>query len=64
MPNDPVKPNETNSEMLYISIIKLYNNAKKFFATFMTSKHPNTICWLLEILYLIVDKFKAEETTL
>jgi len=27
----------------------------------MGSKHPNTICWLLEILYLIADKFKAED---
>jgi hypothetical protein len=65
MPNDPIKPNTpATSDMLFASIIKLNLNAKKFFSAFMTSKHPNTICWLLEVLYLVVDKFKAEDTAL
>ena len=51
-------------EVQFASTVDLYRNMTKFFKAFMGSKHPNTICWLLEILYLLSDKFKAENSTL
>lgn len=35
----------------------LYEEMKKFFENFIWSRFPTTICWLLEILYLLSEKF-------
>jgi hypothetical protein len=65
MPQDQPRQGQTQTpEILSSSIVKLYSSAQKFFKAFIGSKHPNTICWLLEILYLIADKFKAEDPAL
>lgn len=36
----------------------------KFIRSFDKSKHPNTITWLLEIIYLVAHKFKPEDSKL
>lgn len=35
-----------------------------FFKKFMLTKNPNTICWLLEILLIVSQKFKPDESKL
>jgi hypothetical protein len=41
----------------------LFENARKFFGTFIHTKHPNTICWLLEILRLLTQaEFLGDKT--
>jgi hypothetical protein len=32
---------------------------KEFIDRFIGTKHPNTICWLLEILNILTDKFSV-----
>jgi hypothetical protein len=41
----------------------LYDKTKEFINMFIGSKHPNTICWLLEIVNLLTDKFTVLDTT-
>jgi hypothetical protein len=65
MPNDPlIGQVENENEVLYSSICRLYTNMKNFMRVFLTSKHPNTICWMLEILHIVTDKFRAEDPIL
>ena len=35
----------------------LYEESRKFFENFIWSRFPTTICWLLEILLLLSEKF-------
>ena len=42
------------------SLLKLNGNAMKFFGNFIHTRHPTTICWLLEILLLLTHKFKPQ----
>jgi hypothetical protein len=42
----------------------LFKNATRFFKNFSMTKHPNTITWLLEILYLVSNKFKPDDSKL
>ena len=37
----------------------LYQETNEFIYRFIGSKHPNTICWLLEIVNLLTDKFSS-----
>ena len=36
----------------------------KFFKSFMYSKSPNTVLWLLEIMFILTNKFKPLEAKL
>lgn len=40
------------------ALLKLNANAMKFFQNFIHTRHPTTVCWLLEILLLLTHKFK------
>lgn len=44
-----------------MSINKLYTQAIRFFKCFLGSKHLNTQCWLMEILYILCQKFKLDD---
>lgn len=46
-------PTERNHELLY-------QNMMKFFKCFIYSRSPLTVTWLLEILYILTNKFKHE----
>ena len=35
----------------------LYDESRKFFENFIWSRFPTTICWLLEIMLLLTEKF-------
>ena len=39
--------------------IELYREIIDFIDKLKHSKHPNTVCWLLEILHLLTSKFQA-----
>ena len=57
----------SNKEQLELNtnqMILLYANSLRFLKNFMYSKHPNTICWLLEIMYILSNKLKAEDVAL
>ena len=36
---------------------QLYEESKRFFDNFIWSRFPTTICWLLEIMLLLSEKF-------
>jgi hypothetical protein len=40
---------------------KIYNAVQKFIKYFYISKHPSTVCWLLEILFILSTKFTASD---
>jgi hypothetical protein len=40
-------------------VSQLYGEMKEFIDRFIGTKHPNTICWLLEILNILTDKFSV-----
>ena len=42
------------------ALLKLNANAMKFFQNFIHTRHPTTVCWLLEILLLLTHKFKPQ----
>ena len=42
-------------------IVLVYKNLIKFIKSFWHSRHPLTICWLLEILYIFSNKFTLGE---
>jgi hypothetical protein len=48
---DRVKENEFNQKKV------LYSEVLNFIENFRNSRHPNTICWLLEILHILNNKF-------
>jgi hypothetical protein len=65
MPDDPVLGQaEEEKKILYGSICRLYTNVKNVIKVFLTTKHPNTICWMLEIMHIVTDKFRAEDPLL
>ena len=37
--------------------IELYRQTVEFIEKLKSSKHPNTICWLIEILHILTSKF-------
>lgn len=39
----------------------LYSNMMKFFKCFIYSRSPITVNWLLEILYILTNKFKHDK---
>lgn len=43
------------------NLIKIYGNVYKFIKSFYLTKHPSTICWLLEILFILSTKFIAND---
>ena len=43
---------------------RLYKAALTFFKAFRNTKHPNTVCWILEIVYLLAEKFKTEDVVI
>ena len=42
-------------------VVQIYRNLMKFIKSFQHSRHPLTICWLLEILYIFSNKFMVAE---
>jgi hypothetical protein len=52
--NNPNKGDENN-------LAKIYMNVLKFIKYFSCTKHPSTICWLLEILFILSAKFTAND---
>ena len=44
--------------------IALYKNMQRFIRSLSFSKHPNTIMWLLEIMHLVANKFKLDDSKL
>lgn len=36
---------------------QLYDESKKFFENFIWTRFPTTVCWMLEILLLLSEKF-------
>ncbi len=43
------------------NLAKIYSNVLKFIKFFYISKHPSTVCWLLEILFILSAKFTAND---
>jgi hypothetical protein len=43
------------------NLAKIYNSVYKFIRHFTLSKHPSTVCWLLEILFILSTKFTAND---
>lgn len=41
------------------NLVKIYQSVLRFIKLFAISKHPLTISWLLEILYILSAKFNA-----
>lgn len=44
-----------------LDVKKTYQSAVKFIRRFLTSKHPNTLCWLLEIINILTAKFQSQD---
>jgi hypothetical protein len=42
-------------------LVKLYQAVYRFSKLFTWSRHPTTICWVLEILHLMSIKFPAKQ---
>ena len=42
--------------------IELYKQTVEFIDRLKQSKHPNTVCWLLEILHVLTSKFTMPTT--
>lgn len=42
-------------------LAKLYSAVHKFIKFFHQSKHPNTVCWLLEVLHILSNKYTASD---
>ena len=36
----------------------------KFIKNFMHAKHPNTITWIMELLYILKNRFKPDDSKL
>ena len=43
------------------NLAKIYAAVYKFIKFFCISKHPSTVCWLLEIMYILSTKFTAND---
>lgn len=37
---------------------------QKFVRSFVFTKHPNTITWLLELVYILTNRFKPDDSKL
>lgn len=40
---------------------KIYSTVHKFLKHYYLTKHPSTVCWLLEILHILSNKYNASE---
>eukprot|EP00349_Pseudokeronopsis_sp_Brazil_P001936 CAMPEP_0202959044 /NCGR_PEP_ID=MMETSP1396-20130829/3308_1 /ASSEMBLY_ACC=CAM_ASM_000872 /TAXON_ID= /ORGANISM="Pseudokeronopsis sp., Strain Brazil" /LENGTH=158 /DNA_ID=CAMNT_0049677421 /DNA_START=4290 /DNA_END=4766 /DNA_ORIENTATION=+ len=43
------------------NLAKIYGSVLRFIRYFSGSKHPSTICWLLEIIYILSAKFTSSD---